>query len=64
MDYLSPDVIQAGHSVIIQMPSGTSKIIKLTPASQISLGKYGNFKSDDLIGRYYALEDLQFKVCI
>ncbi|KAI9484075.1 MAG: Gcd10p family-domain-containing protein [Benjaminiella poitrasii] len=49
------DLIQARQFVIIEMPSGNSKIVNLKPNTMISLGKFGNFHSDNLIGKPFGL---------
>ncbi|KAI7903554.1 Gcd10p family-domain-containing protein [Cokeromyces recurvatus] len=49
------DLIQPHQFIIIEMPSGNSKIINLKPNTMISLGKFGNFQSDNLIGKPYGL---------
>ncbi|GAA96840.1 uncharacterized protein L969DRAFT_94895 [Mixia osmundae IAM 14324] len=47
-------IIRAGEPFLISLPSGLSKLIpKLSSGVSINLGKYGQFKSDDLIGRPY-----------
>ncbi|KAF9945353.1 tRNA (adenine(58)-N(1))-methyltransferase non-catalytic subunit trm6 [Mortierella alpina] len=44
------DTINAGENVFIKMPSDNVKCIVLKPGSTISLGKFGEFKADDIIG--------------
>ncbi|KZV90693.1 Gcd10p-domain-containing protein [Exidia glandulosa HHB12029] len=52
---LSPDTIQAGHTVLVRMPSGEQKSVKLEQKGQISLGKFGSFKGSLLFGHPYGL---------
>ncbi|GAA5835051.1 hypothetical protein JCM9279_007183 [Rhodotorula babjevae] len=46
-------LIRAGDNVLLKLPSGVLKPIKLNPASKISLGKYGTFVGSELVGRAY-----------
>ncbi|KAG9305708.1 hypothetical protein G9A89_005106 [Geosiphon pyriformis] len=39
--------------VFIQMPSGNVKVVKLQKDTKISLGKFGTFHSNDIIGRQF-----------
>ncbi|TDL28112.1 Gcd10p-domain-containing protein [Rickenella mellea] len=50
-----PPLIQAGHIVLIRLPSGEIKNVSLTKDSNISLGKFGSFDSNALIGQPYGL---------
>ncbi|KAI7821219.1 Gcd10p family-domain-containing protein [Gamsiella multidivaricata] len=45
------DTINAGEHVFIKMPSDNVKCIVLKPNSTVSLGKFGTFKTNDIIGR-------------
>ncbi|KAI8597514.1 Gcd10p-domain-containing protein [Dissophora ornata] len=45
------DTINAGEHVFIKMPSDNVKCIVLKPNSSVSLGKFGTFKANDIIGR-------------
>ncbi|KAF9916867.1 tRNA (adenine(58)-N(1))-methyltransferase non-catalytic subunit trm6 [Lobosporangium transversale] len=47
----NPDTINAGEHVFIKMPSDNVKCIVLKPNSNVSLGKFGTFKANDIIGR-------------
>ncbi|KAG0249868.1 tRNA (adenine(58)-N(1))-methyltransferase non-catalytic subunit trm6, partial [Mortierella polycephala] len=44
------DTINAGEHVFIKMPSDNVKCIVLKPGSTVSLGKFGSFKANDIIG--------------
>ncbi|KAJ1735355.1 tRNA (adenine(58)-N(1))-methyltransferase non-catalytic subunit trm6 [Coemansia biformis] len=46
----NPAAIAAGSSVIIRMPSSNAKIVCVKPGTTISLGKFGSFRADELIG--------------
>ncbi|KPV76565.1 uncharacterized protein RHOBADRAFT_13002 [Rhodotorula graminis WP1] len=46
-------LIRAGDNVLLKLPSGVLKPIKLNPASCISLGKYGTFTGGELVGKAY-----------
>ncbi|GAA5921494.1 hypothetical protein JCM3775_003074 [Rhodotorula graminis] len=46
-------LIRAGDNVLLKLPSGVLKPIKLNPASKISLGKYGTFTGGELVGKAY-----------
>lgn len=48
----NPDVIRNSSSVLLLMPSGNSKIIKISD-TQITLGKFGTFNASQLVGCYY-----------
>ncbi|KAF9122136.1 tRNA (adenine(58)-N(1))-methyltransferase non-catalytic subunit trm6 [Mortierella sp. 14UC] len=51
MAALNPsDVINAGEHVFIKMPSDNVKCIVLKAGSSVSLGKFGTFKANDIIG--------------
>ncbi|KAI8144260.1 Gcd10p family-domain-containing protein [Fennellomyces sp. T-0311] len=41
--------------VLIHMPSGNVKMTNLKPKTQVSLGKFGTFNSDNLIGKPFGL---------
>ena len=45
--------IASGSTVILKMPSGRTKAAEIMPGKQVSLGKFGSFKADDLIGMPY-----------
>ncbi|KAF9343484.1 tRNA (adenine(58)-N(1))-methyltransferase non-catalytic subunit trm6 [Mortierella sp. AD094] len=47
----SSDTINAGENVFIKMPSDNVKCIVLKPNTTVSLGKFGTFKANDIIGR-------------
>ncbi len=55
----NPDIITRHSTVLIQMPSGNYKLIELrkekSKASNhlISLGKFGEFQLDALLGKYF-----------
>ncbi|KAG0261549.1 tRNA (adenine(58)-N(1))-methyltransferase non-catalytic subunit trm6 [Actinomortierella ambigua] len=46
-----PDTIQADQFVLIRMPSDNVKCIGLKAGSTVSLGKFGQFRANDIIGR-------------
>ncbi|KAJ9473923.1 tRNA (adenine(58)-N(1))-methyltransferase non-catalytic subunit TRM6 [Pseudozyma hubeiensis] len=45
--------IESGSTVILKMPSGRTKPAEIMPGKQVSLGKFGSFRADDLIGMPY-----------
>ncbi|KAJ1954743.1 tRNA (adenine(58)-N(1))-methyltransferase non-catalytic subunit trm6 [Linderina pennispora] len=45
--------ISAGDFVLIRMPSTNTKIVCMKPGTTISLGKFGSFKADNLIGQTF-----------
>lgn len=48
--------IAADHTVILRLPSGVFKLITINPkAAACSLGKFGSFNANDLIGHPYGL---------
>ncbi|KAL5535659.1 MYO1_1 [Sanghuangporus sanghuang] len=51
----SRSFIQEGHSVLLQLPSGEIRNVKLGKNTTISFGKYGSFNSSALIGQPYGL---------
>ncbi|KAJ1677552.1 tRNA (adenine(58)-N(1))-methyltransferase non-catalytic subunit trm6, partial [Spiromyces aspiralis] len=44
-------VVGPNYLVLIRMPSGNEKFVTIEPGTTISLGKFGSFKSDHLIGK-------------
>ncbi|GAA6051958.1 hypothetical protein JCM3770_002984 [Rhodotorula araucariae] len=46
-------LIRAGDNVLLKLPSGVLKPVKLNPAAKVSLGKYGTFIAKELVGRPY-----------
>ncbi|KAF3921475.1 hypothetical protein ABW21_db0207071 [Orbilia brochopaga] len=49
------EVIQPHDEVLIQLPSETTKLVKVVPDQIIGLGKFGSFPANSLIGRPYYL---------
>ncbi|KAG0239718.1 tRNA (adenine(58)-N(1))-methyltransferase non-catalytic subunit trm6 [Actinomortierella wolfii] len=47
----APDTIQADQFVLIRMPSDNVKCLALKAGSTVSLGKFGQFRANDIIGR-------------
>ncbi|BGP30574.1 tRNA (adenine(58)-N(1))-methyltransferase non-catalytic subunit trm6 [Rhodotorula toruloides] len=45
--------IRQGDNVLLKLPSGIIKPVKIQPKGTISLGKYGSFKGHELVGRAY-----------
>ncbi|SJX64013.1 related to GCD10-translation initiation factor eIF3 RNA-binding subunit [Sporisorium reilianum f. sp. reilianum] len=45
--------IASGATVILKLPSGRTKAAEIMLGKQVSLGKFGSFKADDLIGMPY-----------
>ncbi|TKY89902.1 hypothetical protein EX895_001199 [Sporisorium graminicola] len=45
--------IASGSTVILKLPSGRTKAAEIMPGKQVSLGKFGSFRADDLIGMPY-----------
>ncbi|GAC74192.1 tRNA(1-methyladenosine) methyltransferase, subunit GCD10 [Moesziomyces antarcticus T-34] len=45
--------IESNSTVILKMPSGRTKAAEIVPGKQVSLGKFGSFRADDLIGMPY-----------
>ncbi|KAJ2788115.1 tRNA (adenine(58)-N(1))-methyltransferase non-catalytic subunit trm6 [Coemansia interrupta] len=50
---LERTVIKAGDHVIIRMPSSNTKIVCIRADSTVSLGKFGSFNANALIGRTF-----------
>ncbi|KAK4183999.1 Gcd10p family-domain-containing protein [Podospora australis] len=48
-------IIQPNSWVALKLPSGVTKVIQIAPNTTISLGKYGAFPSNLVIGRPYHL---------
>lgn len=64
-------IIQAGHTILLRVPSGEIRTMKLEkdtcvnlcheqayflhPFRNVSLGKFGSFRSDELVGQPYGL---------
>ncbi|KAI8901068.1 Gcd10p family-domain-containing protein [Globomyces pollinis-pini] len=53
---VSKDIISANDSIIIKLPSGNQKILTINSGSVVDLGKFGKFKSDELIGQLYSCQ--------
>ncbi|RPD57093.1 Gcd10p-domain-containing protein [Lentinus tigrinus ALCF2SS1-6] len=49
------ETIQLGHTVLLKIPSGDIRTIKLEGNSNINLGKFGQFPSSELVGQPYGL---------
>ncbi|KAK6502931.1 tRNA (adenine(58)-N(1))-methyltransferase non-catalytic subunit trm6 [Arthrobotrys musiformis] len=49
------ELIQPNDEVLIQLPSETTKLVKIVPDSIIGLGKFGSFPANSLLGRPYYL---------
>ncbi|KAJ2867224.1 tRNA (adenine(58)-N(1))-methyltransferase non-catalytic subunit trm6 [Coemansia erecta] len=50
---LEPTLIRDGAHVVIRMPSTNAKIVCIKAGSTVSLGKFGSFKADALIGNTF-----------
>ncbi|KAJ1995413.1 tRNA (adenine(58)-N(1))-methyltransferase non-catalytic subunit trm6 [Coemansia umbellata] len=50
---LDPTLIKDGDFVVIRMPSTNSKIVCIKSGATVSLGKFGSFKADALIGNTF-----------
>ncbi|CAG8976551.1 hypothetical protein HYALB_00010193 [Hymenoscyphus albidus] len=48
-------LVQPDSWVAFRLPSDTLKVVQIAPNTVISLGKYGSFSSNDLLGRPYNL---------
>ena len=60
----NPDIIHRNSSVLLKMPSGNYKLLELRKEKKtkntkgnhrISLGKFGDFELEALIGKYYGI---------
>ncbi|KAI8815891.1 Gcd10p family-domain-containing protein [Fimicolochytrium jonesii] len=50
-DYVNQSsFMQEGSWIVVQMPSSNTKIVQLKGNTTINLGKFGNFRSRDLVG--------------
>lgn len=47
---MEPLNIQANQLILLRLPSQNIKVVKIEPGSIISLGKFGSFRADDIIG--------------
>ncbi|KAI8909667.1 Gcd10p family-domain-containing protein [Gorgonomyces haynaldii] len=52
---MNPDTIQALDTVLIHLPSGNAKLMKVQAGKTCDLGKFGNFPFEWLIGTYYGV---------
>ncbi|KAJ2338000.1 tRNA (adenine(58)-N(1))-methyltransferase non-catalytic subunit trm6, partial [Coemansia sp. RSA 2618] len=50
---VDPTVVKGGDNVIIRMPSTNAKIVCIKPDTTISLGKFGSFMANELIGKTF-----------
>ncbi|KAJ6262244.1 hypothetical protein Dda_3049 [Drechslerella dactyloides] len=55
MVVVAMELIQPHDEVLIQLPSETTKLVKVVPDQIIGLGKFGSFPANSLIGRPYYL---------
>ncbi|KAL6303984.1 Gcd10p-domain-containing protein [Sparassis latifolia] len=49
------ETIQAGNTVLLRLPSSEIKTLKLEKDSTVTLGKFGSFHSNELIGQPFGL---------
>ncbi|KAI0714889.1 Gcd10p-domain-containing protein [Earliella scabrosa] len=49
------ETIQIGHTVLLKIPSGDVRTIKLESNATINLGKFGSFPTSELVGQAYGL---------
>ncbi|KAI8990630.1 Gcd10p-domain-containing protein [Trametes punicea] len=49
------DTIQVGHTVLVKLPSGDIRSIKLEKDATVNLGKFGSFNSNELVGQPFGL---------
>ncbi|OSD03317.1 Gcd10p-domain-containing protein [Trametes coccinea BRFM310] len=49
------DTIQVGHTLLIKVPSGDIRSIKLEKDSTVNLGKFGSFYGNELVGQPFGL---------
>ncbi|KAI4254955.1 MAG: hypothetical protein L6R42_006983, partial [Xanthoria sp. 1 TBL-2021] len=50
---MQPEVVWPGVHVVLRLPSGSHTVHEIKPNTTISVGKYGTFQSNFLIGRPY-----------
>ncbi|KAI0348257.1 Gcd10p-domain-containing protein [Trametopsis cervina] len=51
----STQVIQAGYTVLLKLPNGDIRTQKLEKNGTVSLGKYGSFRVNDIVGQPFGL---------
>ncbi|KAI1793101.1 Gcd10p-domain-containing protein [Ganoderma leucocontextum] len=49
------ETIQLGHTVLLKIPSGDIRTIKLEGNASINLGKFGSFPTSELVGQPFGL---------
>ncbi|OJT09001.1 tRNA (adenine(58)-N(1))-methyltransferase non-catalytic subunit TRM6 [Trametes pubescens] len=49
------DIIKAGHTLLIKIPSGDIRSIKLEKDATVHLGKFGSFHGNELVGQPFGL---------
>ncbi|GAA5855973.1 hypothetical protein JCM8547_000436 [Rhodosporidiobolus lusitaniae] len=49
----SRHLIRPGDNVLLKLPSGILRPVKINATGKISLGKLGNFKAEELVGKPY-----------
>ena len=47
--------VPARQQTLLRLPSGVMKQVTLEPGKMISIGKFGTFKADEIIGRPFGL---------
>ncbi|KAI9341275.1 Gcd10p family-domain-containing protein [Zopfochytrium polystomum] len=50
-----PALIEAGHWVLCKLPSDNYKLVQITQAAKINLGKFGTFAAKQLIGKPFGM---------
>ncbi|KAF8634897.1 hypothetical protein AX15_000645 [Amanita polypyramis BW_CC] len=50
-----PSTIEPGDSVLIRLPNAEVRSVKINKSSAISLGRFGSFYSNELIGQHYGV---------
>ncbi|PVU99375.1 hypothetical protein BB559_000774 [Furculomyces boomerangus] len=53
MEFINDGIVKEKDLLIVKLPSGNSKIIKIEDKKHIELGKFGSFDKDKLIGKPY-----------
>ncbi|GAA5979467.1 hypothetical protein JCM11641_005404 [Rhodosporidiobolus odoratus] len=49
----SRSLIRTGDNVLLKLPSGIVKPVKINSTGSVALGKYGSFKAKELVGKPY-----------
>jgi tRNA (adenine-N(1)-)-methyltransferase non-catalytic subunit len=51
----NPDLISSKSNVLLKLPSGNYKSVQISKEPTTSIGKFGTFRTQELIGKYFGI---------